>query len=240
MGKIVSSLIMLLWFLSHHIQAQQWPKLTVVTEHWPPFNYINEQGMPDGIATRKLRHVLTKAGFDYHIELQSWSRAYQQARDNPNVLIYTIFRSEERLDDFQWICPLIQTGGSEVYSLAYRIDIQVASTEDLKSWITGVYASGWSHDYLTGSGLRQGEHLDVVSDEMANVRKLFANRVDLIVQEPDLIEGRLKQLGKTIDDIRPVFVLGDKESKTGCMAMSTDTSESIVTILRETLNSIKE
>ena len=36
--------------------------LTVVTEQWPPFNYVNQQGDIDGIATKRVKAVLDVAG----------------------------------------------------------------------------------------------------------------------------------------------------------------------------------
>ncbi|XOV81218.1 MAG: substrate-binding periplasmic protein [Aestuariibacter sp.] len=210
-------------------------QIHIVTEHWPPFNYLNDKGEVEGIATDVVKKVMTEAGYSYEISLLSWSRAYQRAKNDKNVLIYTIFKLENREEDFQWICPLIETGGAKVFALASREDIKIESLNDLKGYSVGVLGSGWSYEFLKFYGFVAGEHLDIVKDEMANIRKLFAGRIDLIVQEPELISNRLEIVGKSKSDIRSVFKLGAENSQSGCMAMSLDTPSDVVKTLRSAL-----
>ena len=64
---IKTAALVLLIMLSHYGWAED--KMTLVTEHWPPFNFINANGEVDGIATDVMKQVLHEAGLDYEIEL---------------------------------------------------------------------------------------------------------------------------------------------------------------------------
>lgn len=222
----------------HGAQDSSGLKLTVVTEHWPPFSYLNEEGEVDGIATDIVREVMSRLEYDYHIEVLSWERAYQKAKNEANVLLYTIYELENRIDDFQWICPFLRTGGSEVYALSASAINEIKDIQELKQYRVGVFASGWSYEYLHAFGFEVGEHLDIVRDELANIRKLFAGRVDVIVQEPDIIGVRLQKVGQEAQDVKSIFKLGAHVSQSGCMAMSRDTDPNIIASIKKTLATV--
>jgi hypothetical protein len=44
--------------------------------------------------------LLSEAHLDFEIELVPWKRAYKNALDRPNTLIYTIAKTESRKDQF--------------------------------------------------------------------------------------------------------------------------------------------
>ena len=121
--------IRLTWLLSILIlfNATAGERILVVTEEWPPYNYTNDNGEIVGSSTKRLRQVLDNLDIEYEIQMMSWTRAYKSARDNKNVLIYTIFQEKSRLPHFQWICPFIKTHGVGMFALAERDDIKLNS-----------------------------------------------------------------------------------------------------------------
>ena len=215
-------------------------RLTVVTEHWPPFNYINEHGEVDGRSTAIVREVLKEANIAYKIKQLSWTRAYNTAKDKKNVLIYTIFRQAHREKHFQWICPLIQTSGVKMFGLSSRKDLVVNKLEDAKQYRLGVYGTGWTMEYLKSNGFEIGVHLDVATNETLNIKKLLAGRVDFIVQEQDMVHHRLKTMGVDINQVKAVFPLVAVESQEGCMAMSKDTPKETVDSIRKALHKVNQ
>ncbi|SFC58052.1 substrate-binding periplasmic protein [Pseudoalteromonas denitrificans] len=213
--------------------------ILVVTEPWPPFNYINKNNQVVGISTKVLKKVMKEAGFDYQIKVYGWNRAYNLSKNNKNTLIYTIFKIDSREPDFQWICPLISTQGVSIYSLKNRNDIKINKLEDLKSYHLGAVGSGVTYDYLISQGFETNINIDIATDELANIRKLFKGRVDLIIQEEEPLALRMQQVGLPISKLKKVFSILSNEERQTCMAMSLDTPKSTILKLQNALNKIQ-
>ena len=226
--QIKIALFLLIYFTAINAWSNSTKEIRIVTEHWPPYSYINENGEVDGMATILIKKIMKEAGLDYSIELLSWKRAYKSAKENKDTLLYTIYKLENRESDFQWLCPLINTKGVKIYALASRNDVAINNIDDAKKYSTGVISTGWTHDYLKSEGFETTSHLDIGSSELTNIKKLLAGRIDLVVQEEDLIELRLKKLNKTSNVLKPVFTLISNQHKEGCMAMSLDTSKATI------------
>ncbi|WP_262689676.1 substrate-binding periplasmic protein [Kordiimonas aestuarii] len=82
--------------------------VTVYTEEFPPYNY-SEQGNAVGLATAKVRQVLGEARLNYKIRVVPWPRAMQRALSEDNAFIFTIARTPEREDTFDWIVPIAKS-----------------------------------------------------------------------------------------------------------------------------------
>jgi len=238
--KIVLFKISLLIFISFSLSLKAAEKLTLVTEHWPPFNFLNAEGKVDGIATNTIKQIVSEAGFDYDIELLAWRRAYNKAKNNKNVLLYTIYKLDNRTEDFQWICPLIQTPGVKVYALSERDDIKISKLEDLRHYVIGIINTGWTFEYFKINGFKPGEHLDLGKSESANIKKLLLGRVDLVVQEEELVGVRLVNQGKKHNAVKEVFTLLTEAHKEGCIATSKSTPENVVARLRAALLKVNQ
>jgi len=214
--------------------------ILVVTEPWPPFNYVNKNNQVVGIATDMLKKVMKEAGFNYQIKVYGWNRAYSLSKNNKNTLIYTIFRIDSREPDFQWICPLISTQGVSIYRLDNRDDININHIDDLKSYHLGVVGSGVTFDYLIAQGFSVNKNVDIATDELANIRKLFKGRIDLIIQEEEPLALRMQQVGMPISRLKKVFSILSNEERQACMAMSLDTPKVVIQRLQNALNKIQK
>lgn len=236
-NKFVLSFLLLLVAISNQLHAQQ-DSITVVSEEWPPYNYTNEQGEFTGISTEIVKAVLTEAKLNYHIEVYPWSRAFSMARDNKNTLLYTVYRVGDRLDKFQWICPLIKNEGFAVYALSNRNDVAFSNLGEAKKYRIGTLRSGGGYDVLKHAGFIVGENLDIATDEYANIRKLFKQRVDLILQEVEPLKLRLKELGFAESAVKKVFSIVPEGGQVGCMAFSNDTPKVMVERVKKALQKV--
>ena len=54
--------------------------ISVVTEDWPPYNYLDENGEMTGYSTKVVKKVLEKANVQYDIRLYPWARSYEMAQ----------------------------------------------------------------------------------------------------------------------------------------------------------------
>lgn len=211
------SLLLLCFMMS----ATQGANLDVVTENWPPFNYLDNKGKIVGDATSNVEQVLALTGIDYSIELYPWSRSYRIAQSRSNVLIYSIFKTQQRSPLFHWFCPIIQSNAARIY--LYKLkesDVSLKSLSDAKDLRVGVMRDDNSHQYLTSMGFEEKVNLDIASDEFANIRKLFAQRIDLIVQSDRAMAYRLEHLGLAMSDVTPVIELHPEDWGKQCMALS--------------------
>jgi polar amino acid transport system substrate-binding protein len=89
-------------FFGYGITNAAEEELLVVTEQFPPFNFL-EGNTVKGLSTRIVRKLLERAHLNYKLELVPWKRAYNTTLNRPNTLIYTIAKTELRKDKFHWI-----------------------------------------------------------------------------------------------------------------------------------------
>jgi polar amino acid transport system substrate-binding protein len=157
--------------------------LTVVTEEFAPYSYV-ESGEVSGYSTEVVRAALARAGIDYSIQIYPWARALQMATARPNVLIYSIVRTPQRENQFQWIAA-IAPRNVYLYKLAARQDIQVHALADLKPYRIAANRGDVVEEQLHQLGLTA----DLSAKDVFSLQKLIAGRVDLMVATELSIEG---------------------------------------------------
>ncbi|MYM23943.1 transporter substrate-binding domain-containing protein [Duganella sp. FT135W] len=162
--------------------------LTLVTEEFAPYSY-REHGKVTGYATDVLEAALAHAGIDHSVQIYPWARAFQMARSQPNVLIYSIVRTPEREELFQWVTPLAPRS-VYLYKLASRRDIKVRTVEDLRRYRIAANRGDVVEEQLHQLGL----NADLGALDETNLRKVVVGRVDLMVAS----ERTLKDLCQRI------------------------------------------
>lgn len=152
--------------------------ITVVTEEMPPFNYT-EDGQVTGMATEVVREALDRSGLSATFVVYPWKRAYQTALRRPNVLIYSIGRNPDREESFQWV-GVIAPVNMYFFKLRGRDDIHAGSLEDAKNFIIGAVSGDYTLGFLRDQGFPESG-LDVTGAFRQNIRKLFGQRVELVL-----------------------------------------------------------
>lgn len=174
--------------------------ITVVTEQFNPYQTTNPDGSVGGVHTQRVQQILDKAGIEYQIELMPWARAYKTAHDQPNVLIYSLLRTDERMTEFQWLVPLCPLQVS-FYRATNRTDIHAASIDDATQYVVGVEQGQANYQYLKHNGFRDGTTLQVVGHNHQLTEMLHKGRIDLMLvsdvyvqQLPEAERSRLQRL----------------------------------------------
>lgn len=86
--------------------------MTVVTEHSPPGEYLDDSGRVTGPTAELVRELMRRAGEPGDIIMLPWARGYMMARKGPNVALFETARSEIREHQFKWVGPIKRiTGG---------------------------------------------------------------------------------------------------------------------------------
>mgnify|MGYP000378818409 CR=1 FL=1 len=209
-------------------------KVLVVTEEFAPYNFTDETGNITGLSTEIVREVLKRAKLDHAIESQPWARAYRTAQDNSNVAIYSIGRNEEREKLFQWV-GVVATWDMYLYKLKSRTDVQASKVADLKSYILG----GVRDDVRTMYLLKEGFAVDIVTDDINNIKKLQIGRIDAFATDEMALMALAKKAGVDFNSMEKLLKL-DKLSTGLSMAFSLKTPEETVEKCRVALESMKK
>lgn len=182
------------------------PSLRLMTENAPPFNYPGKDGQTTGLSVDIVREILRRLGTpDHPIELLPWNRAYRIVETEPNTALFSMTRTPEREPLFHWVGPL----ADNTWCFYARKDrkLVLSSFEDAKPYRIGTYLNDACEIYLKELGF---PHLDSVNDDLTNVRKLAAGRIDLWIVGKAQMPCLAQQAG--IDPARFESVLTVKET----------------------------
>lgn len=234
--KNVYLLIIICSLLVHKLSVAQ--EITVLTEDWPPYSFLDEEGKVAGSATKLVKEALNLADIKYQIHLYPWTRSFKLASRNENTLIYSIFRTQEREHNFQWICPITKPIEHRLFKLASRKDIQVNEFSDLKNYTLGLLRDTYPHQYLTEQGLKENVHLDIMVNEDLNLKRLLTGRIDLLADEEAPLLLRFKKLGYDPSLIERAYTIQSDDAPENCMAFSLKTPKPVVEKVRAAMKQV--
>nr|WP_188695445.1 transporter substrate-binding domain-containing protein [Bowmanella pacifica] len=206
--------------------------LKVVTEISPP-SQTWENGQVGGIVTERVKQVLDAANIQTEIEAYPWARAYERALKGPNTLIYAMAKTPEREHKFKWV------GAVGRYRLGFlklkrHENITVTHLEQARQYVTAVQRRDVASDVLIRHGFELGKQLFLTADIQQSWELLRKGKVDLIIEDPDVIDEMLLNLNLTQQDVEFVYMIPELDQLT-YLAASLDTSDSLVEKLRLSL-----
>jgi polar amino acid transport system substrate-binding protein len=226
MKKLRLIIFLLLSFSSRGSEIE----LEIVTEEWPPF-IVNGKEV-SGVVTKNIREILKFTDIKYSINVYPWARSFHLATSNPNILIYSIYRTKQRETQFNWICPIYKSTPIHAYKLA-KNEINIDSLEGMKKGIVGLMRGDNSYSYFLQKGFQEGVNVDSSSNEETNLKKLIKGRVDVVIQSKESLNYRLGSLGAKELNIVSGMAIGHDQSVEHCMALSLGTKAEIIHKLRK-------
>ena len=207
--------------------------LKVVTSEYPPFSYT-ENGQVRGVAAAVVQALLDKVGMNQKISVYPWSRALKTAAEEKNTLIFTIARTPEREDQFEWI-GVITEGDTFLFASKDRDDIVVTTLADAKKYRVGAVRNGIRSKYLSQNGITR---LEEATDTLMNARKMQFGRMDLWAEDEYAACFALQQLRlDPRDHLKKAYKLDLK--LTGYLAVSKGSDASLVKTLKEAYAELK-
>jgi len=212
-------------------------QLTFVTENLPPFQMLKEQEV-SGFATEVLKAALNYTPYQVHFKLYPWSRAYNLAQKKENTCIYSISRTTEREDKFQWTKVIAKTNAHFI-GLKSNQHIKINKLEDAKNYITAVIKDDYTHQLLLNNGFKEFENFYIVNNP-DSLLKLLSERdnIDLLLVDPLTIPYRAKPSG--IDPKLFIsFIKLNTKALDFYLACSNNTSVEIVDNLSYAIDKIK-
>ncbi|WP_448567996.1 substrate-binding periplasmic protein [Thalassotalea ganghwensis] len=206
-------------------------KLRVLTEDLPPFQIDNGQKPPTGVLIDVVQLMLDEVGISATIELYPWARSYSLALHEPNTLIFSMLRSEEREHKFHWIAHLF-TINSYFAALKTRSDISVNSIEEAKTYSVGSVRDDLAETYLLSKGFIHDKNLYVTSKYPVLWHMLFSGRTDLVFTNSVVWQHEVTATGLDKNMLKLVYQLPDFDTDL-YLAASLTTDKAIVNKLKE-------
>lgn len=200
-----------------------------------PYQLLDKEKHPDGFAVAVVRMVLRETGSDAKIELMPWMRIKTTKLPLPNQLIFMVYRNRETEHSYKWVGAIVPFN-IHVYRLKSRQDIVVTDVADLAKYSVGVVRGGGRFQYLSEKGL--GKYLDIAPSDESNIRKFFAGRIDILLEDPVMLRYSAVLYGLDAGKAEKIFELSDLAGE-GYLAFSPGTPDSVVRTYSNALEKVK-
>ncbi|WP_150910151.1 substrate-binding periplasmic protein [Marinobacter halotolerans] len=217
--------------------AQEYDRLYIYTENYPPYNasvsgknFAHTEDGITGICTDMVKEILSGVDYDYVLKMRDWSLAYERVRGRENHALFCTARTEERENQFQWVGPL----ASIKWTLfaAPDSDITLDSLEDARQYTIAGYKGDVMSDYLIAEGF---EVVTSVSGDQ-NPLRLTLGQADLWVTD-GVVGPLVAKEEHKITGLKPVLVFRETPMY---LAVSNQTDKSVVDRLQSSLDNARD
>ena len=101
------------------------PVITLGSDSYPPYNYLNEDGVPTGIDVELATEAFNRMGYQVDVVRINWEKKKELVESGEIDCIMGCFSMEGRLDDYRWAGPYIASRqvvavneNSDIYKLS--------------------------------------------------------------------------------------------------------------------------
>ena len=236
MMKKIYILILLSINYRYDIFAESIKDIVIYSDEDIPYVTVDKNGFINGgITTEPVYKVLNKLNLpNSMIERVPWARAYHDAISRPNVMIYPIVKTQERLEKLDFLFKLIDST-VYFYKLKSRHDIKVLKLNDAQKYNVCVVRDDYRAKYLMSENFK---FLDEAADSTLNVKKFIEGRCDLIISTEIGIKSKLKSLKYEYNLTQKLFPLKNLDSALYA-AINKNTSAEIKEKIKSAASNIK-
>lgn len=196
--------LILIFSVSTAIAEQPW-SLNIYTEHYPPMNYLNDQGQPAGVAYEVVVHALRqlqRPDLIEQIRFVPWARGYHEALHTPNTMLFTIIRTAQREPHFIWLGPVYK---QDNYYLIGRRSLfgklnKPIKAEDLTAFTIGVIRQDYGQQTIEQHPVLSQAQLEPLNTPAQAALMLLSDRIDLLAYSNHATEHALVQAGAKLDE----------------------------------------
>ncbi|WP_196160669.1 ABC transporter substrate-binding protein [Reinekea sp. G2M2-21] len=219
--------------------ASEWP-LTIYSEQYPPFNYVDENGQARGAAYDLLILILDdlqRPDLSRAIQFVPWARGYREAQVSPNTLLFTMVRNESREKMFQWVGPVFETSHALIGSRAFAATLpSPLSLIDLTAYSVGVVKNDIGELLIEQSNVRFAR-IESVSFPVQAAKMLEQERIELWSYGFDAARFIMSEGGVDPDDFQMIYRMKDNSAL--YYAFSLQTPRDIVLSFQDALERMK-
>jgi len=125
--------------------------IQIFTEENPPQNYACNDNSLCGSAVEIVNEIKNRIGSSDPIRLENWDNAYNMTLINPNTVLFSMARTEERENLFEWVGPICKS--ITYFYVTSTSGTAITSLDEAKA-LSGiaVVKGWWTEQMLTDLG----------------------------------------------------------------------------------------
>ncbi|WP_083339059.1 substrate-binding periplasmic protein [Chromobacterium sphagni] len=185
-----------------------WPAraLTIYTEDWPPITF-QRNGVADGMAVEVVREIQSRIHDNSPIEVVPWARGYKELLTSPEVMLFTVGRSEARERQMSLLGPIAV---SQTVLLARKGEAArlLALGAGIYQRPVGAYRGSIFADAASAAGFVE---VDLAPTPQVTAQKLLLGRYDMWVEGGFVVSSVLRDIHQPADAVEVVRVLESLE-----------------------------
>lgn len=220
---------LMLFALSGGSHAQT---LELYCEEDRPLQFYGKDRKLTGLTIDIVQEIQKRVDNHDTIQVVPWARGLDKIDHNPNTLLFSMARTPERENSYQWIGPIM----ANIYGLYAKADstLQVHNIEQAKNInLIGVYRNDIRDQTLTRLGFT---NLDRASSNISSFKKLMMGRIEAYADSRLGVESLAVTSGFKASDVKLIFELFKSELY---IAVSKSTSPALVEKWNQALEEMK-
>lgn len=206
--------------------------LQIFTEENKPLNFT-EGGKVTGYATEIVQEIQKRLGTSESIQVVPWARGFQAAREEPDTMLFSTMRIEERESFFKWVGPLTIVKTSFYGKKGGAVKITNLSDAKLVQSI-GVPRAFYSQQFLMDEGFK---NLDVADNPSLMLKKFMEGRNPVFVSHEFTLPSLLAKEGVPEGEVVTLFTFMEKGHY---LAFSQKTPDEVVKKWQKALDDMKK
>lgn len=202
MNRVPIFLTLVLSIILYSSPYAQDKNITVYTEQWPPYNFMENQELK-GSVTDIVKKVLKKMDIKTQIELLPSARVMNVFKKSKKAIFFSLIMTPERKDQFKWIGPIARP--TIFFYQNKSSQLKLATINDAKA-ASSICArdSGLVVDQLKALGF---ENIDTSATASSIYLKAILGRCELAISEaPKGYEYWMQKMNRPLDSLKQTSV----------------------------------
>jgi polar amino acid transport system substrate-binding protein len=212
-------------------------KLTIFTEHFPPYNFTEKQQII-GINADIVKLLCTNINIECRFEMLPWTRAFENTLATPLSGLISTSRNKKRENNFEWVGKLVNSK-TFLYRLRDRTDITASTLQQASRFTVGIIRNDIYQSALSANGFKEGKNLIEFSYKNDDVKLFMAGKIDMIIGSELTIPYQLENSGYRADSVTQVVEVPVKILGGNYLALNKQVPQKLVRALQQQLNYLR-
>jgi polar amino acid transport system substrate-binding protein len=224
--------ILLLVFSGMGTAATIPDNLTILTEQYPPLNYV-EDGVLKGISADLVVAAMQDLDPAFNrssIRVLPWTEAYNMALNQPDTLLFSTARLAKREDSFLWAGHLYDDP-----KVLFGLDSRRIGKAEVEALRIAVITNDSSEEYVLAAGANPSRLVHVITAEEA-IKALESGSADLFAYGEVAGTKAIEQYAKPSSGYGVVYSLGECSDY---VAANRNTSPEFIEALNQSLHGLR-
>lgn len=214
--------------------------LSIVTENYPPYQFVTEDGEFSGVRSEFIQAVFDHSPLRYRLTMLPWARAYKTTLETPNTCLFSIIYTKERESQFIWVDTIGEVQGGFFTTAERSKQLSLSSLSDLHQYTIAVPRDGVGQLILESKGFTVNKELVLVNDWQLAIDMVVKGRVDFMVTNELVISYQLEQMNKPKRALKKVFTIPEFQDNFHYLACNKQTLPKNIAAMRESIKKLKK